>query len=199
MGEIMRWPVITGEQWIALGTMLGGIAQLCLVVVGLFAGREWLRQRRFDGVRLLLEEYVTLHHDMQKSLAQLQQLTSTGASGTFWEVRDTAVIQLNAQRIQLLLLASRSRFYSDDLADGLNALNEQLKTYQHGYDQYRQIPIGEAARALDFEDAKFYNSERKRLGLLLFVPDSDWWIGFIHSNDTVMKRGRCLLWGKNEG
>jgi hypothetical protein len=63
--------IITAEQWSAFGAFWGGMAQVGLVVVGVVAGRAWLRQKRFDGVRLLLEEYVLLHHEMQKSLAQL--------------------------------------------------------------------------------------------------------------------------------
>jgi hypothetical protein len=193
----MQWSfIITAEQWSAFGTFWGGMAQVGLVVVGVLAGREWLRQKRFDGVRLLLEEYVLLHHEMQKSLAQLSQRTSTGTTSTFEESRDTAMNVLDVQRIQLLSIVSRSQMYDDDLSDGFNAVNEQLKTYRQNYIQYRFLPIGESARELSPEDAQHNDNERRRLAMMLFVPDSDWWVEFARLNGRVMQQGRRLLWQK---
>jgi hypothetical protein len=103
---------------------------------------------------------------------------------------------LDAQRIQLLSIVSRSKMYDDDLSDGLNAVNEQLKIYRQSYIQYRFLPIGESARELSPEDAQHNDNERRRLAMMLFVSDSDWWGEFTRLNGRVMQQGRQLLWQK---
>lgn len=51
----MQWPyVITAEQWSAAGDLWGGMAQVGLVSVTVYVGRQWLRQKRYEGVKELI-------------------------------------------------------------------------------------------------------------------------------------------------
>ena len=111
----MPWPyVITAEQWSAAGGMVGGLAQAGLVSVTMYVGRQWLRQKRYEGVKELIEEFAVIHHEMQQSAASLTQLTGTNGGADWRTMKDAALKAFDTQRIKLLYVAVRCRLHDDE-------------------------------------------------------------------------------------
>ena len=192
----MQWPyVITAEQWSAAGDFWGGMAQVGLVGVTVYVGQQWLRQKRYEGVKELIEEFAVIHHEMQQSAASLTQLTGTNGGADWWTMKDAALKAFDTQRIKLLYVAVRCRLHDDELSGNVYKVNEISMTFRAKYLEYRAIPIGKESWSLSMEERAINDKNRKELAQVLFVPDSELWKEYVHASEACYLRARILMWG----
>lgn len=192
----MNWPyVITAEQWSALGSILGGVAQVVLVGVTVYVGLQWIRQKRYEGVKELIEEFAVIHHEMQQSAARLTQLTGSSNGMSRWTMKDAALMEFDTQRVKLLYVAVRCRLYDDELSANVYKVNDISRTFRAKYQEYRAIPIGEDSWSLSKEERSINDKNRKELAQVLFVPESELWTEYARASEACYLRARLLMWG----
>lgn len=187
---MVHFPIVTAEQWSALGSMLGGLAQMGLVVVGAFAGREWLRQERLKALHDVLKQYLKLEHKLNIASAALLSLTNQGTNLPRESRKDDAMVQFDALRIHLVRNARRCRLYDDTLGDDFDVLANHLLQYSKNFIEWQHtFPVGDAERISPEQ-----HERQKILTLILFVLDSDWWLEYERLSDEIVRRGKKVLW-----
>jgi hypothetical protein len=189
------WYVITAEQWSALGTMVGGVAQVGLVGVTGYVGRQWIRQKRYEGVKELIEEFAVIHHEMQKAAADLTHHTDTNNSANWRTTKDAALMAFDNQRIRLLYVAVRCQLYDDELSANVYKVNDFSNVFRMKYLEYRSIPIGEDSWSLGEEERATNDKNRRALAQVLFVPESELWTDYAQASKACYLRARVLMWG----
>jgi hypothetical protein len=185
------WYVITVEQWSALGDFLTGVGQVGLALAGAYAGKEWIRQERLLALHDVMKQYLELEFQLNVASAALLSLTG-GSMNLPRELRkQDAMVEFDALRIHLKRNSRRCRLYDDALGDEFDVLAKHLLQYGKNFIEWQHtFPVGDAERISPEQ-----HERQKILTLILFVPDSDWWLEYERLSDEIVRRGKKVLWG----
>jgi hypothetical protein len=149
-GRMQWWWVISAEQWSALGTMVGGIAQVGLVGVAVFTTREWVHQTRSSAIQSLVTKYFEIIHVIFQKYALMQFLHGSrnkleksvrGPQSKLLSRKEEAVIDLDNQRLVLLNIAIQCELYSEDLYSEMQKMNTHLQNYAEAYLELESINV----------------------------------------------------------
>lgn len=191
------WPIITADQWIALGTMLGGVAQFGLVVVGALAGREWVRQERYKGVRDIFETHQTETNRILNMLKQLY-IPRDDLGAYMMAGHHTSVLhEFDSILRELHLCAIKMYLYDESLGDAIQQANMTLESYRSKYLMYLDevkksfnFVSSTTTRATDCDEILVMERE-------LFTTESRLWESFVYKQIALQNVAKKLFWGRS--
>lgn len=191
----MQWPYfITAEQWAAFGAFWGGMAQFGLVVVGVLAGREWLRQERYRGVREIFETHQTGTNRILNMLKQLYIPRDDHGVYLMFGNHLNVLNEFDGILRELHFCAIRMYLYDDDLCDAMQQANITLEEYRRKYIKYhdlaQQLAVNWSSNAGSVPDVNELNVLEKEI----FQVDTNLWFSFVYSQEFLLGVVKKKLW-----
>jgi hypothetical protein len=189
---MMQWPyVITAEQWAAFGAMLSGFAQIGVVVIGWYAGKQWFQQKRVEGLHALVPECLQLMHDMEVA-------TDRGRALVSYVGYQEKQFEIIAQKyIQLMGVATRCMYYDDKLAELIRLyalhVNELLRAY---HEEPEIIQMSKEEVVSEQEKQRLHKLRRAAMDKLFRVEDDPWYDTFQNHKKAIIRRARFVSWGR---
>lgn len=189
LGEI--WPAITAEQWVALGTMLGGIAQFGLLVLAVYSARQWVHQLRITGLRALVDEYMLLRHEIDMAVGRARSLFRSKEDET------SAYATIAEKCVVLMGLATRCAYYNALLADAIQQTGLHVQELLRAYEEMNTIEqtFRQDRYTLSDEEKEQLHERRNALRFLLTHTEKDaWYDTYLMLQQSVMQNATYSTW-----
>jgi hypothetical protein len=185
------WPVITAEQWIALGTMLGGIAQFGLLVLAVYSARQWVHQLRITGLRALVDEYMLVMHGIDVAVGRARSLFRSKEDAT------SAYAVIAEKCVVLMGLATRCAYYNAQLADAIQQTLRHVQELLRAYEEVNMLEqtFRQDRHTLSDEEKVQLHERRQVLRFLLTHTEKDaWYDTYLMLQQSVMHYAIRVTW-----
>lgn len=188
----MQWPYfITAEQWAAMGGMLSGLAQVGVVIIGWYAGKQWFQQKRVEGLHVLVTECMQLMHDMDVATERGRALVS------YTGIQDREFKTIEQKYVQIMGVATRCMYYDDKLAELIRLyalhVNELLRVYHQEPELLQMI---KAEGISDQEKQRLHTLRISALDKLYRTDNDPWYDTLQNYKKAIIRRARVLSWGR---
>jgi hypothetical protein len=182
---------VSPGQWSAFGAFWGGLAQVGLVFLGVYAGQQWFRQKRVEGLHALISECLQIIHDLDVAVDIGRAMVS------YKGVQEQQFQIIGEKYIQLMGVATRSRYYDDAVANAITEHGNHIRDLLRAYDRKRDNDEALKEGGGSEEERKEYIRIRREAQKILFRTESDpWHQVFVDTKEKIIRTARKASWGK---
>lgn len=173
--------------------MLGGVAQVGLVMVGWYAGRQWFQQKRVEGLHALVIECMQLMNDMEVGTDRGRALVSyVGIQEQQFEI----IVQ---KYVQLMGIATRCVYYDEKLSELIRVYALHVNQLLRAYRDQKEIMSMFKEDNIPAEEKQRLHELRKAAMHKLFRTENDpWYSQFLDHKVAIVRRARFVSWGREK-